>query len=92
MQLTVTTVVTIDGVAQGPGSPDEDRSGGFDHGGWVVPLLDFPVVLGSGRRLSDGVVPTGLELAGSRTSTNGIMLQTYRAAGRPAFGTVPPMG
>ena len=39
-KLIVTEFVTLDGVAQGPGAPDEDRDGGFTHGGWQAPLLD----------------------------------------------------
>jgi dihydrofolate reductase len=39
-KLIVTEFVTLDGVAQAPGEPDEDRDDGFSHGGWQAPLLD----------------------------------------------------
>jgi dihydrofolate reductase len=35
--------VTLDGVMQAPGRPDEDRRDGFEHGGWAVPYAD-PVI------------------------------------------------
>jgi dihydrofolate reductase len=39
-KLMVMSFVSLDGVVQGPGGPDEDRDGGFEHGGWAVPYFD----------------------------------------------------
>jgi dihydrofolate reductase len=38
--LIVNEWMTLDGVVQAPGQPDEDRSGGFQHGGWHMPYFD----------------------------------------------------
>jgi dihydrofolate reductase len=40
MKFTTITQVSVDGVVQGNGGPDENRSGGFERGGWARPLFD----------------------------------------------------
>jgi dihydrofolate reductase len=40
MKLTTITQVSVDGVVQGNGGPDENRSGGFERGGWARPLFE----------------------------------------------------
>lgn len=43
-KIIVLTFVSLDGVMQAPGGPDEDRDGGFEHGGWLVPYFDPTLV------------------------------------------------
>lgn len=42
-KLVTMAFVSLDGVIQAPGGPEEDPSGGFEHGGWVAPLVDDAV-------------------------------------------------
>ena len=46
--------VTLDGVMQAPAGPDEDRRGGFEHGGWAVPYFDEVQGRYMGERMSRG--------------------------------------
>lgn len=49
----VTNAVTLDGVMQAPGRPDEDTRGGFEHGGWAVPYGDEAMVAKMGERMGE---------------------------------------
>ncbi|HET6954084.1 MAG TPA: dihydrofolate reductase family protein [Acidimicrobiales bacterium] len=46
MRIVISEFISLDGVVQAPGGADEDRDGGFEHGGWSMPYFD-PEVMGS---------------------------------------------
>jgi dihydrofolate reductase len=55
--------LSLDGVMQGPGAPDEDRSGGFEHGGWAMQYFDDSM----GQLAAEGMGSTGGLILGRRT-------------------------
>src|SRR5919106_2018202 len=61
-KITVVESVTLDGVMQAPGGPDEDTRGGFQHGGWARPYSDEVM----GREMGKGMGASEL-LFGRRT-------------------------
>jgi len=62
-KLVVATFLTLDGVMQAPGAPEEDRSGGFVHGGWLVPYADEDM----GRLVVSGITAADGFLLGRKT-------------------------
>lgn len=62
-KIVVFNSLTLDGVMQSPGSPDEDRSGGFTKGGWALPYQDRVVA----EVAAEGMATAGALLLGRRT-------------------------
>lgn len=62
-KLIVSEFITLDGVIQSPGYPDEDPSGGFEAGGWQQRYFDDVL----GRAAMDGLAVSGGLLLGRRT-------------------------
>jgi dihydrofolate reductase len=62
-KLVVGTFLTVDGVMQAPGGADEDREGGFQHGGWSVNYWDE----GMGEIIVESTLQAGALLLGRKT-------------------------
>ena len=62
-RLVITNNLTLDGVMQSPSHPDEDRHGGFEHGGWAPPYADEVMA----RFMAKGIERGGSMLFGRRT-------------------------
>lgn len=62
-KVVVVNFLTLDGVMQAPGHADEDRSGGFEYGGWVTPYLDEQW----GRVAAEGIAASDAFLFGRKT-------------------------
>lgn len=63
MRLVVGTFLTLDGVMQAPGDPQEDTEGGFKHGGWQLPFFDAD----AGKIMDDQIAATDALLLGRVT-------------------------
>ncbi|HEX5440046.1 MAG TPA: dihydrofolate reductase family protein [Ktedonobacterales bacterium] len=62
-KVVVVNNMTLDGVMQAPGRPDEDTRGGFTHGGWAAPYSDAVM----GQAMAEGMSTSGALLLGRRT-------------------------
>ena len=64
MRIVISEFMSLDGVCQAPGGPEEDTDGGFQHGGWSLPFFD-PEVMGAA--IGEGFGGTEALLFGRRT-------------------------
>ena len=86
--------LSLDGVMQGPGGPDEDPSGDMVRQALAAGLVDElrlliqPVVLGHGRRLfGDDAQPSTFTLADSTITPSGVLITRYARGGEVRTGS-----
>src|SRR5689334_23117293 len=78
-KIVVFTHLTLDGVMQAPARPDEDRRGGFEHGGWEPPYADEVM----GKVAAAGMSKGGALLFGRRTYEDFFSVWPNRTDGNP---------
>ena len=71
--------VTLDGVMQAPGRPDEDTRGGFPHGGWATPYADETL----GKAAGESMATTGGLLFGRQTYEDFYKVWPHRTDNNP---------
>ena len=64
MRIVISEFISLDGVVQAPGGPEEDTDGGFRHGGWSMPFFD-PEIMGAA--IDEASQQTDALLYGRRT-------------------------
>lgn len=62
-KIIILSFITLDGVMQAPGGPEEDTSGGFKYGGWTVPFFDEH----TGKLMGEQIKPPFSLLLGRKT-------------------------
>jgi hypothetical protein len=87
-KLIVSEFITLDGVIQSPGYPDEDPSGGFEAGGWQQRYFDDVF----GRAAMGGLAASGAccWVAGPMRSSRGIGRSSRRMTRLPRSSTASP--
>jgi dihydrofolate reductase len=81
-KLVVSEFLTLDGVMQAPGDPHEDRSGGFEHGGWQLAYFDDAF----GQFVMEGFAESGAFLLGRLTYENFAAFWPNQPADDPVAG------
>jgi dihydrofolate reductase len=94
MRIVVSSFISLDGVVQAPGGPQEDTDGGFAHGGWTHPYFDEEVVGGAfdgvlekadallfGRRTWQTMAEAWPERAGDRFADRMNSIRKYVVSG-----------
>ena len=86
-KIVVSEFVTLDGVMQAPGDPNEDRSGGFEKGGWQLPYFDDAF----GEFVMGGFAESGAFLLGRLTYDNFAAFWPNQPADDPVAGPMNEM-
>src|SRR4030065_706117 len=93
-KITIFESLTLDGVMQAPGRPDEDRRGGFEHGGWGRGYNDPVMTHGLGAGPSPAAGPRNLpEVRGVEDAAGaGAVAELHAAQRRRRGDGGPPEG